>query len=85
VNGDILLARHFHGFSQQARKLWASNKTRIRKLNVCATGCLCGGYIRTCGSMSASNSLVGKSARCVEDLHVHECVESSGKEIGNVT
>ncbi len=37
MNGSILIARHFHGFSQQARKLWASNKTRIRKLNVCAT------------------------------------------------
>ncbi len=36
MNGDILIARHFHGFSQQAW-LWANNKTRIRKLNVCAT------------------------------------------------
>ncbi len=35
--GDILIARHFHGFCQETRKLWASNKTRVKKLNVCAT------------------------------------------------
>ncbi len=59
--GDILIARHFHGFSQEARKLWASNKTRIRKLNVCATRqCATGAktdsplrwwkHIRSCGT-----------------------------------
>jgi len=35
--GDIFIARHFLSFSQEARKLLASNKTRIIKLNVCAT------------------------------------------------
>ncbi len=35
--GDILIARHFLSFSQEARKLLASNKTRIIKLNVSVT------------------------------------------------
>jgi hypothetical protein len=34
---DILITMHFHSFSQEARKLWANNKSRIRNFNVCAT------------------------------------------------
>ncbi len=33
--GDNLIAMHFHSFNQETKKLWASNKTHMRRLNVC--------------------------------------------------